>query len=187
MLERLATLHEIEEAVWQELRRATNDRHHEWRTLVFATVDVDDAGVAWPDARTVVLREVDINARELVIYSDSRAAKARQLSRQPGALLVLWSKRLGWQLRCRAHCIFEVDGLSVSSRWQRVRLSPSSQDYLSALPPGTPLEAAPPALQERESFASRTARIDRIDWLELHREGHRRAVFGESEAHWVQP
>jgi hypothetical protein len=187
MLERLATLEQIESAVWQELRRATHDRHHEWRTLVLATVDVDDDGVARPDARTVVLREVDINARELVIYSDSRAAKARQLSIRDVAMLVLWSKRLGWQVRCRAHCIFEVDGLSVSSRWQRVRLSPSSQDYLSALPPGTPLEAAPPALQERESFASLTARIDRIDWLELHREGHRRAVFGESEAHWVQP
>jgi hypothetical protein len=90
-------------------------------------------------------------------------------------------------VRCRAHCIFEVDGLSVSSRWQRVRLSPSSQDYLSPLAPGAPLDAAPPALSQRESFAALTARIDRIDWLELHREGHRRAVFGESEAHWVQP
>jgi hypothetical protein len=187
MLERLATLQEIEEAVWQELRRATNDRHHEWRTLVFATVDCDDSGTPWPDARTVVLREVDINARELVIYSDSRAAKARQLSRQPGALLVLWSKRLGWQLRCRANCLVEVDGLMVSSRWERVRWSPSAQDYLSPLAPGAPLEAAPPALAQRESFSAITAHIDRIDWLELHREGHRRAVFGESEAHWVQP
>jgi hypothetical protein len=187
MLARLATLEEIEAAVWQELRRATLDRHHEWRTLVLATVDCDDAGIASPDARTVVLREADINAKELVVYSDSRAAKARQLSTQPVAALVLWSKRLGWQLRCRAHCVVQVDGLSVSSRWQRIRLSPSSQDYLSALPPGTPLDAAPPALQERESFAALTARIDRIDWLELHREGHRRAVFGEPGAYWVQP
>ncbi len=178
MLNRLATLEEIEQAVWLELRRASHDKHHEWRTPVLATVDGSDAAGVWPDARTVVLREVDINAKELVIYSDSRTAKAQQLSRRPAAVLVFWSTRLGWQLRCRAGCLIETDGPAVSSRWQRIRQSASARDYLSALAPGTPLEASSPGPTQRESFASVTARIERIDWLELHRDGHRRAVFG---------
>jgi hypothetical protein len=75
----------------------------------------------------------------------------------------------------------------VSSRWQRIRQSASARDYLSALAPGTPLETTSPATAQRESFAAVTARVERIDWLELHRDGHRRAVFGKPEAHWVQP
>jgi len=187
MLNRLATLEEIEEAVWRELRRATHDRHHEWRMPVLATVDCSDAGDTWPDARTVVLREVDSNAKELVIYSDSRTAKAQQLSRHPAAVLVFWSTRLGWQLRCRSGCLMETDGPAVSSRWQRIRQSAAARDYLSPLAPGTPLETTSSGPAQRESFAAVTARVERIDWLELHRDGHRRAVFGKLAAHWVQP
>jgi hypothetical protein len=75
----------------------------------------------------------------------------------------------------------------VSSRWQRIRQSASAKDYLSALAPGTPLEAGSSGSAQRESFAAVTAHIERIDWLELHRDGHRRAVFGQPAAHWVQP
>jgi len=32
-----------------------------------------------------------------------------------------------------------------------------------------------------------TAQVLAIDWLELHAQGHRRAVFDESGARWVQP
>lgn len=187
MLNRPATLEEIEEAVWRELRRAPLDRHHEWRTPVLATIDCGDAGGAWPDARTVVLREVDIDAKELVIYTDSRAAKVQQLTHNPAAVLVFWSTRLGWQLRCRAVCVVETDGPAVSSRWQRIRQSASAGDYLSPLAPGSRLEATTPGADQRESFATVTARIECIDWLELHREGHRRAVFGKQDARWVQP
>jgi hypothetical protein len=187
MLNRLATLEEIEDAVWRELCRAPHDRHHEWRTPVLASVDRGDDGTAWPDARTVVLREVDADAKALVIYTDSRTAKAQQLARHPAAVLVFWSTRLGWQLRCRAGCLVETDGPAVSSRWQRIRQSASAKDYLSPLAPGTPLEAGSSGSAQRESFAAVTARIERIDWLELHRDGHRRAVFGQPAAHWVQP
>jgi len=71
MQERLATLPLIEAALWQELARATHDKQHEWHTPVLATTDGTVA-----DARTVVLREVDLEARQLVCYSDSRAPKA---------------------------------------------------------------------------------------------------------------
>ena len=182
MLPRLATLPEIEAAVWQELVRATHDKHHAWRTPVLATIDGDAA-----DARTVVLREADADARQLVVYTDSRAHKVAQLRAHPGATLALWSARLGWQLRCRVTCEVADDGLAVSSRWTRVKLSPAAQDYLSPLAPGAALDAQTPALAHRECFAVVTATVARIDWLELHREGHRRALFGDGAARWLQP
>ncbi len=186
MRERLSTLPEIEDALWHQLTRATHDRHHEWRTTVLATVYQQD-GVPAADARNVVLREVNVAEKRLVVYTDARAAKAAQLRAHPHGSLVMWSSALGWQLRCRVRLGIEDTGLSVSSRWERLKLSPAAQDYLSPLPPGAPLEATPAALSERACFAMITAQVEGIDWLELHPEGHRRAVFDAGGARWVQP
>ena len=185
---RLSTLPEIEAALWQELARAVQVKGHAWRTPVLATVGTRGDELA-ADARTVVLREVDATSRELLIYTDARAAKAEQLRAHPRACLVMWCKDLGWQLRCRARLSLQDEGLAVSSRWTTLKLSPAAQDYLSPLPPGSPLTAAAPApaLEQREHFAVITATVDEVDWLELHPQGHRRARFGAGAAEWIQP
>ena len=182
MRERLATLPLIEAALWRELERAAHDQQHEWRTAVLATTD----GVM-ADARTVVLREVSLEERQLVCFSDSRAPKIAQLRSFPHGTLVMWSRRLGWQLRAHVHCEIETDGLAASSRWAQLKFSPAAQDYLAALPPGATLDEAVGARGEREHFAVLSASVLAIDWLELHPEGHRRAMFEDGNAHWIQP
>ncbi len=191
---RLQTLPEIEAALWRELGRAALDRHHEWRTPVLASADAD--GV--PDARTVVLREVDAGGAQLVLYSDARAGKVRQLRAQPLGVLVLWSTRLSWQLRVQARFEVHSDGLAASSRWLRLRASPAARDYLAPQAPGQALEAsgsaAPSAVPisagaaaQRGHFAVVLGSVLTIDWLELHRDGHRRARFGGGSAAWLSP
>jgi pyridoxamine 5'-phosphate oxidase len=81
----------------------------------------------------------------------------------------------------------QTDGLAVSSRWARLKLSPGAQDYLSALPPGSVLDNAIGARGERAHFALIEATVDSIDWLELHAQGHRRAAFDAAGARWLQP
>ncbi len=182
---RLNTLSEVETALWQELTRAVHDKHHEWRTLVLATVGgTSDEPSA--DARNVVLREVNASAKQLTVYTDSRAEKAQQLAEHPYGTIVMWSRRLGWQLRCRVRLSLQTSGLAVSSRWESLKLSPAAQDYLSPLAPGMPLSGASAVLSKRHHFAVITAEVVSIDWLELHREGHRRAVFGDQPATWLQ-
>ncbi len=39
----------------------------------------------------------------------------------------------------------------------------------------------------RDYFAVIDATIESIDWLELHPDGHRRAIFDGHGARWVQP
>jgi pyridoxamine 5'-phosphate oxidase len=184
MAERLASLPAISAEIWAELGRATSEKQHPWRTPVLATVSGDAA-----DARTVVLREVDARQRQLLIYSDERAAKVRQLLAHPNGTLVMWSPRLGWQLRCRVRLALEMSGLAASSRWARIKLSPAAQDYLSPLPPGTPLSAQAPGhnAPEREYFSVISAEVTSIDWLELHADGHRRARFEGGASQWLQP
>lgn len=170
-------------AIWSELGAAVKRRDHEWRVATLATTDAD--GTA--DARSVVLRDLDADARALLFYTDARSPKVRQIEARPAGVIVLWSRALGWQLRLKVALQVETSGLEVSSRWARLRLSPGAQDYLSPLPPGTPVAHPAPERGTREHFAMVTARIGAIDWLELHAEGHRRARFDDRGAAWLVP
>ena len=182
MATRLDSLAAIEAALWRELTAAPRDREHPWRTPVLATTD-GEVG----DARTVVVREVDPQARTLLVYTDARAPKAAQIARHPLGTLVAWSPRLSWQLRLRVRLALQADGLAASSHWARLKLAPGAQDYLSALPPGSVLDNAIGARGERAHFALIEATVDSIDWLELHAQGHRRAAFDAAGARWLQP
>lgn len=179
---RVDALNLIEAACWNELERAAHEREHEWRLMALATAD----GSA-PDLRTVVLRECDRTVRQLTFYTDARSPKVAQIVRMPQGTLLVWSRRLGWQLRMRCHLVIETDGQAVSARWARLKMTPSAQDYLSPLPPGTPIEH--PGLERgtREHFAVVHARIATIDWLELHDGGHRRARFSAAGPSWLHP
>jgi hypothetical protein len=137
-----------------------------------------------------VLRELDATARALAIYLDARSPKAQQVDARPRGTLVLWSPALSWQLRLRVKLSLEAGGLAVSSRWARLKMKPAAQDYLSPLPPGTPLSTPPAPAPERESrahFAVLWASVQAVDWLELDARGHRRAQFDAQGARWVVP
>ena len=61
-------------------------------------------------------------------------------------------------------------------------------DYLSPLPPGAPLGQAAPERASRSQFAVVSAQVQSIDWLELHADGHRRALFDASgQGQWLTP
>lgn len=214
MSERPNSLASIEASCWLEIARAVRDKTHPWRTPVLATVAfgaADAVGAEAPadalgaspaaadslraDARLVVLRALDTDRRELLIYTDARAGKVAQLRRHALGTLVLWSPSLGWQLRLSVDLSVHTSGLDVASRWARLKLSPAAQDYLSPLPPGTPTDSVPgrpisrpqPDRGTLGNFAVITALVQTMDWLELGEQGQRRAVFDADGARWVQP
>ncbi len=185
---RLATLPEIEAAVWRELAQATQQRGHAWRTATLATVAMADDGTPQPEARSVVLRDCDAAARRLLVYTDDRSAKAMQARQWPAGVIVCWSPPLAWQLRLHTRLELHTHGLMVSSRWAQLKLTPAAQDYLSPLPPGAPLDAPPvPERGTREHFAVVECQVESLDWLELHADGHRRARFDGAGARWLNP
>jgi len=180
---RIDSLRLIETACWQELGRAAREREHGWRVMTLATVNGDRA-----EARSVVLREADADRRWIAFYTDDRSPKLMQVAAHPLGTLLLWSPALGWQLRLRVRLECLEDGLEISSRWARMKLSPSAQDYLSPLAPGETLTRRGATERgSREHFAVIKAHVQSSDWLELHADGHRRAIFDESGPRWVQP
>ncbi len=183
MKPRIDSLALIESSLWQELQRAAQHAGHEWRTMALGTVAGDEAQV-----RTVVLREVDAAKRELIFFTDARSPKVAQIRARPVGTLLFWSSRLSWQLRLRVALEVQTAGLMVSSRWARLKLKPAAQDYLSPLPPGSPVVDRFEAERgSRSHFAVVSARVLSTDWLELHADGHRRAHFGSDGARWLQP
>ena len=175
-------LEQVQAAIWHELNQAVHHKAHAWRVGVLATVANDAA-----DARCVVLREWDAATHTLVIFTDARSPKVTQMAAQPMGVLVLWSDALGWQLRLRVRLETQTSGLMVSSRWARMKMTPAAHDYLSPLPPGSPLDRALPQRESREHFAVLTAEVLAMDWLELHEDGQRRAQFDSQGARWVAP
>jgi hypothetical protein len=181
MDQHLESLPEIETACWMELERAAAERAHPWRTMALATTDGHEA-----HARSVILREVDAEGRELLFFTDARSTKVRHIDSHPRGTLLLWSPALGWQLRLHVTLEVEREGLAVSSRWARLKLTPAAQDYLSPLPPGEPLRPAPER-SSRGHFALVHAHVCALDWLELRPQGQRRACFDTAGARWLQP
>jgi pyridoxamine 5'-phosphate oxidase len=183
MMSRIDSLALVETQIWQELQLAAQQPEHEWRTMALATIDGEVA-----QARTVVLREAHGAARELLFYTDARSAKVAQIQARPVGTLLCWSSRISWQLRLQVKMAVQTGGLQVSSRWARLKLTPAAQDYLSPLPPGSPVaERYAPERATRSHFAVISARVLSTDWLELHADGHRRAQFGADGARWLQP
>lgn len=181
---RIESLGLLRRACWHELERATLEREHGWRTLALATLDRDR-----PDARMVILRELDVHAQCLRFYTDARSRKAVQIGVQPHGTLLAWCPRLSWQVRLQVRLRVDTEESSIQPRWSRLRLTPSSQDYMSPLAPGSPL--TPGHILGKEGrqahFAVVHAEVDSMDWLELHADGHRRACFDAQGEHWVQP
>jgi pyridoxamine 5'-phosphate oxidase len=177
---------EIRQQIWKELGRASQDRHHAWRTPVLATTGTDGT----VNARTVVLRSADLASQTLKIYTDRRSPKVQELTNEPNALFVFWSPRLSWQLRVRVSFSNQASSSQVEAQWQRVKQTASATDYLSPLAPGSPCVEGHSAYtlpEEANNFTLLIAQVLEIDWLELGRAQHRRARLLQNHWQWLTP
>ena len=183
----LTTPNEVRHQIWKELGRATQDRHHAWRTPVLATVCKNSL----VNARTVVLRAVDPIRGQIQIFTDARSPKVAEIAETSNAVFVFWSSRLSWQIRVRVDISALTTGPTVAASWERVKQSASAGDYLSPLAPGSLLSADSSESVEidpvQPNFAILNAQVLEIDWLELARTGHRRARVTSDSWEWLAP
>jgi pyridoxamine 5'-phosphate oxidase len=175
---------DLRQTVWTEWRRAVTDRDHGWRNAVVATVD--SSGL--PQARTVVLRSVNVDAGQLTFYTDSRSPKVDEMLFCQRIVMVFWCRLLGWQVRAWGTAEVKQAGSDVDQAWQRIVNTPAAADYLATSRPGTPMDLARPEANSREHYlAVVEVSVDRFDWLELGPRGHRRATVTGDKIEWVVP
>lgn len=166
-----------------------------WRTPMLATMS--ERGE--PTLRTVVLRTVDPDRRQLQINTDRKSAKAGQIARTPAVELCFWDPVAREQLRVAGRAAVDADGPAAEAAWHGLPAE-GRAIYRAGPPPGTPttgpapLDHAPtdPAGGSRDAFALVTLSWQSWDWIWLGKDAHRRARLrwradGSREGGWTVP
>ena len=188
---------------WQMIGRGVQDRRSAFHTPVLATQSTDG-----PQARVLVLRAADAQARTLTFHTDTRSAKLPELALDSRVALTFYDAARKVQLRISGVARVHANDALSHLRWVASRPS-SLRCYLGARPGGIspePTSGLPPQVEGREPepaelqvaephFAVLQVSIHRMEWLHLHTRGQRRAAFvwgNESSGngctmHWLNP
>jgi hypothetical protein len=165
--------------VWTKLGQACNDTVDPWHTPVLGTLNGNR-----PALRTMVIRAVESTSRNLVCYSDIRAAKVRQMLDYPVAEWLFYDTQQGVQLRASGKTTVHNQNHVTKAAWKSKPVM-NHLPYVSPLPPGTGLPASLPSnlpdLKEHElayqNFAVIVTTIHLFDLLLLGESKDRRAAF----------
>jgi hypothetical protein len=161
---------------FRRLARGVADRRSAFHTPTLATIGTDGA----PQALTVVLRGFEAASRTLRMHTDGRSAKATELARDARCALHLYDAGAKLQLRLSGHATLHAEDAVAEQGWANSR-DFSRMCYAIEPAPGTPIVTPPPAPRDaaagRGAFRVILLRFDRLEWLELAADGHRRARF----------
>ncbi len=172
------------------LARGVADRRSAFHTPVLASLDAHGA----PEARTVVLRGFDGAARTCRLHTDARSAKIPALARDDRAGLHGYEAGGRVQIRLSGRVTIHATDAVAEAAWAATR-DFSRLIYGIEPAPGTPVPAPPAAPTEapdaRDNFRVLVLHFDRLEWLWLAAEGHRRALFRwtptSESATWLVP
>ena len=119
--------------VWASLARGVVDRRSPFGRPAIATVDP----LGQAEVRTVVLRDVQPGARQLVLHSDTRAAKVAALAHHPRLAWHFWDPRPRLQLRASGPATVHTRGPMVDETWARLSVH-QQRTYAAEPAPGHP-------------------------------------------------
>lgn len=185
------SLDEVLTAALRLLSRGVSDRRSAFHVPTLATADA--AGL--PRLRTVVLRNFDPALRCLTIHTDRRSAKIPEIRNRPRVALHVYDRSASLQLRLDGIAEIHVDDAVARNAWTHTAAT-SRLVYALQPPPGTPVQAPSDVVEDQDTGAANFAVLqiifDRLEWLWLSREGHRRAALswndaGERHATWLAP
>ena len=169
--------------VWLRLARGVRDRHSAARTPTLATTSATG-----PQARTVILREVDPHSKLLEINADRRSGKVAELETEPRATLHIWDAKAHLQirLRCAAKLIH-----GDPEKWAAIPET-AQRVYGGTPAPGAAIPApdAHDATADQGDFTAVIFTVHEIETLYLGQDHHRRARFSAQTdwaGQWLAP
>ncbi|UEP30061.1 MULTISPECIES: pyridoxamine 5'-phosphate oxidase family protein [unclassified Burkholderia] len=183
--------------LWSCLESGVGTQRSPFTMVQAATLGLDGA----PKVRTIVLRQVSRADRLLAFHTDARSEKVAELRRDPRIAVV--ANDLDGLVQIRAEGVASICDDEVQRRaiWQSSRPH-TLLLYRAPLRPGTPIESPEeahitpspgeaPIDDGYRNFCLVHVTVTRIDWLELARGGHRRAVFDVNDdgyaGRWIAP
>jgi pyridoxamine 5'-phosphate oxidase len=176
---------------WAMLARSVVDRACGFHMPVVASVDADDK----PQARTMILRQVNIAERTLTFHTDIRSPKIAQWHQRNDVCVLFYDHGEKIQLRISGTVSLHHDDAGADEAWLTSRAS-SQLTYGSHATPGSIIAAPSPAETQlsddaRKHFCMVVIKATSLEWLHLAPEGNRRALFtwpnDNMTATWLQP
>jgi pyridoxamine 5'-phosphate oxidase len=179
------------------LARAVADRRAPMHTPSVATLGLDGR----PRARVVVLRAFDAAARILRFHTDRRSEKFHELTTDPRIAILFYDAALKVQIRLEGHATLHHDDAVAEQAWQQSQ-SMSRHCYATTPDPGSVIvEAGAFQIPKgrilsddgKPNFVAVATEFNRLEWLWLGSDGHRRARFEwrageyEPQAEWLVP
>ncbi|MBR8332803.1 pyridoxamine 5'-phosphate oxidase family protein [Burkholderia ambifaria] len=183
--------------LWSCLESGVGTQRSPFTMVQAATLGLDGA----PKVRTIVLRQVSRADRLLAFHTDARSEKVAELRRDPRIAVVANDLDALVQIRAEGVASICDDEAQRRAIWQSSRPH-TLLLYRAPLRPGTPVEspeeahATPspgdaPTDDGYRNFCLVHVTVTRIDWLELARAGHRRAIFDVNDngyaGRWIAP
>jgi pyridoxamine 5'-phosphate oxidase len=177
---------------WDLLFRAAESRNDPMRTPMMATYDGAQSRL-----RTIVLRQVDKAARQLLFFTDTRSPKVRHLEAHPQVAITFWHPNRKVQLRIQGAVTLQQGGEAARRFWDHLSIR-GRESYATLQAPGTPAEADTTGLPaEWSDITDKSASdfaftnflliyvtVSEVDALHLHREGHQRGRFVWENDDW---
>ncbi|WP_175753193.1 pyridoxamine 5'-phosphate oxidase family protein [Burkholderia ambifaria] len=183
--------------LWSCLESGVGAQRSPFTMVQAATLGLDGA----PKVRTIVLRQVSRADRLLAFHTDARSEKVAELRRDSRIAVVANDLDALVQIRAEGVASICDDEAQRRAIWQSSRPH-TLLLYRAPLRPGTPIESPEeahvtpspgdaPTDDGYRNFCLVHVMVTRIDWLELARGGHRRAVFDVNddgyEGRWIAP
>ena len=128
------TLREIPSIIFSELRKAASKKKHPFKNVVLTTVKEQN-----PLSRWVIFRKLTIE-QNLLVYTDSRSEKIKNLRKNPNCGLLFYNNRQGLQIYFNAVSTIHQKNELTKKYWQGI-VGKSSENYTTVNPPGSPINS----------------------------------------------
>ena len=180
--------------VWERVEGGVRDRRSAFHTQTLATLSLDGR----PRARTVVLRAVDRDARQLRFHCDARSDKFAEIAAAPRLAVHVYDAEAKIQVRAEGVGTLHRTDAFTDAAWNESRPG-SLVAYGTEPAPGSAIEEGGAysvpgegaAAAGQGNFAAVSVSVETIEYVFLAHSGHRRARFafeaGRLEATWLVP
>ena len=176
------TLREIPSIIFSELRKAASKKKHPFKNVVLTTVKEQN-----PLSRWVIFRKLTVE-QNLLVYTDVRSEKIKNLRKNPNCGLLFYNSRQGLQIYFRAVSTIHQKNELTKKYWQGI-VGKSSENYTTVNPPGSSINSIDKGhITDKDLNDKHFSIIEfvavNMKILQLSRDGHIRVNFVKINNEW---
>jgi general stress protein 26 len=169
------SLEQIKATVLQALNRAGNDQGSAFRFIILNTI-----ADGYPNSRYVVLRKFDIQKQELFIFTDFRSHKIKEIRENELVSVLAYDQQKKCQVKLKATATIHHNDQIAEEYWDS--LDSGKDSYNTFNQPGIEKDSLEDAWRMKDEYDSQyfaviTLKILEVEVLQLHTNGHIRALF----------